>query len=158
MLSFEDRLLQLERLERWCCTSTLRQQLRATLPIALFLGIVAGLIAGLAPYPTPDEACEIMASQVKIQPGASLLPTNFSACPRRPEEEAAGSQVVNRARSGGRISSGPQTELALRTFSTRSSIPRSLADAVLIPGDSVYRRGDTKGQSTLRRTDAAPSD
>jgi hypothetical protein len=109
------------------------------LPIALFLGIVAGLIAGLARYPTPDEACEIITHQIKLQPGASLLPAD-SACPRTPAEEAMKSQAVYRARSGGRISSGPETELALWSFAKRSSIRRSLANAALIPGDSVDQK------------------
>lgn len=70
-MSFEDRLLQVERLERWCCKATAWQQLRVALPIGLFLGIGAGLTAGLAPYPTPDEACEIITGQMKIQPGGA---------------------------------------------------------------------------------------
>lgn len=80
MLSLEDRLPRLERLERWCCRATAWQQCRVALPIGLFLGSVAGLAAG-APYPTHNEVCEIVTYQMKIQVGASLLPSDFSACP-----------------------------------------------------------------------------
>lgn len=86
MLSFEDRLLQLERWERWCRKATTWQQFRVILPIALFLGTAAGLSARLTPCPTPDNVCEITTHQIKIQVGASLLLADFSVCPGTEQE------------------------------------------------------------------------
>ena len=108
MLSFEDRLLQLERLERWCSKAPTWQQYRVALPIGLFLGSVAGLVGGLAPYPTPDEVCEIIAYQMKIPVGASLLPADFSVCAETESDQATRSHVFYRARSGGRIGLGAE--------------------------------------------------
>lgn len=95
VLSYEDRLLQLERLELWCRKATTWQQYRIALPIGLFLGTAAGLLAGLAPYPTLDEACQIITAQTKVQFGASLLPEEFSACPRTELDYATQSSSIS---------------------------------------------------------------
>lgn len=81
LLPVGDRSNQLESLERWCCQATTWQQLRVALPIVLLLGIGAGLIADLAPCPTPDEVCDTITYQIKIQVGPSLLPAHFSVEP-----------------------------------------------------------------------------
>ena len=107
MLSFEDRLLQLERLERWCCKATPYQQLRVTLPLGLLLGIVAALPAVLAPYPTPDETCQIITAEIKVQVGAFLLPADFSACPLPEQDQATRSPVFYPSREGVKSSATP---------------------------------------------------
>jgi hypothetical protein len=78
-LSREDRLLQLERLERWCCQASRWQQFRVIMSIGLSLGILAGLVARLAPYPTPDEACRIVTAQTRFPVDYWLI--SPEACP-----------------------------------------------------------------------------
>ena len=147
VLSYEDRLLQLERLELWCRKATNWQLLKVALPIGLFVGTAAGLAGRLAPHPTPEEeACQIMTDQIKLQFGASLLPENFSACPTTESDQAARlAHDFNRARSAGLIGSGP-LDLDTKLF----------GQPLVTPRDNVYRRGDTKGEGTIHRTHAAP--
>ena len=95
MLSREDRLLQLERLERWCCQASRWQQFRVIMPIGLSLGILAGLVAGLAPYPTPDEACRILAAQTKFPVDYWLVSPEFSACPAEGQNVSLRSDPLN---------------------------------------------------------------
>lgn len=93
MLSYESRLLQLKRLERWCCKATRWQQFRVAVPLGLFLGIVAGLPAALASYPAPDEICGILTDEIKIRVGGSILWPDFSACPAASGNERARSEI-----------------------------------------------------------------
>ena len=102
MLSFEDRLLQLERLERWCSKATTWQQYRVALQIGLFLGSVAGLIGAAAPYPTPDDVCEIISHQMKI--------ADLTAYAQTESDHGTRSQVFYRAPSAGRIGLGPEAD------------------------------------------------
>jgi hypothetical protein len=148
MLSFEDRLLQLERLERWCSKATTWQQYRVALPIGLFLGSVAGLVAGLPPYPTPDEVCEIMTYPMRIQVGASFLPADFAACPQTESDQTTRSHVVHRALPAVELISD-HNQISRKQIFTKPS---------LISGDRLYRFVDPKEQGTVYRTDAASTD
>ena len=108
VLSYESRLLQLERLERWCCKATPYQQLRVTLPLGLLLGIAAALPTVLAPYQSPDEICRTITGEIKIQPGGWLLPSDFSACPAPSRNDLASYGVAYR--TGLRFKSATNTK------------------------------------------------
>ena len=116
MLSREDRLLQLERLEQWCCQASRWQQFRVIMPIGLSLGILAGLVAGLAPYPTPDEACRILAAQTKFPVDYWLISTE--ACAGEGQNVSFRSDALHSTSTVHSPNPGLQTSVGTRTASS----------------------------------------
>jgi|SRR5579875_3479270 len=86
LVSFENRLLQLYRVERWCERASRWQQFQLALAFALILGTAAGAPVAAAPPMSDAQICEAITFEIRIH---VPMPDNFSACPDAPPKSRA---------------------------------------------------------------------